>query len=69
MSVPQQRRSTDVSVECGPAGLRQIDVPAAARASNTLPRVDYADSFLVAVMSLVPVNAANRPAPVSRTRW
>jgi hypothetical protein len=28
------------------AGVRQVDVPAAARALSTLPRIDYCDAFL-----------------------
>jgi hypothetical protein len=43
----------------GPAGVREIDVPAAARAASTLGRVDYADCFLVTA-GLAPLDTAER---------
>jgi hypothetical protein len=53
MSVPRQRRPPNIPVDADPsslgwAGVRRIEVPSAAYSSCTLPRVDYADSFLVA---------------------
>jgi hypothetical protein len=43
----------------GPAGVREIGVPAAARAASTLGRVDYADCFLVAA-ELAPPGTAEQ---------